>query len=541
MATDPSVADLVARGTAHHLAGDYERAVQDLQLAYRRTRDDGDTARAFAVAFSLAMVFGTTCQPALFNGWTGRAERLLGELGEAPTERGYLTLLQMHGAILTGDFATAAQLAPQVVAIGRSQHEEDLVVLGEVALGRAAIYSGDVRGGLALLDGVMAGILAGEIGRLATGLAWCAAVEGCQEIGAIDRLCEWTTALVTWCGSTPGLELFTGHCSVHRGQVLTLQGDWSEALDALADSRQRHQRRGDLGSAGWAERARGDVLRLRGQTEEATAAYRTAADLGCDPQPGLALLWLAAGRAEAAVAAVRRCLAETPIPAQRVGLLPAAAEVLLAAGATGEAPEEAIGEAAALAAELDELAALTECASVSAAAAYAHAGVELAGGDVAGALPYAHQAVHAWGGVGCPFEQARSRVLRARALEGLGDLDTAADELAAARETFTRLGSAPAEAEAAALWAEVSAASHGAATASAGPTGAPPPDGLTSRELEVLALVAAGRSNRQIAAALFISEKTAARHLSNIFTKIDVGSRTSAAAYAFQRGLAPSP
>ncbi|MEV4901947.1 helix-turn-helix transcriptional regulator [Citricoccus sp. NPDC055426] len=532
MATDPSVADLVARGTANHLAGDYERAVQDLQLAYRRTLDDGDPARAFAVAFSLAMVYGTTCQPALFNGWAGRAERLLGELVEAPTERGYLAFLQMHGAILTGDFPAAAQLAPQVVAIGRSQHEEDLVVLGEVALGRAAIYSGDVRGGLNLLDEAMAGILAGETGALATGLAWCAAVEGCQEIGAIDRLCEWTAALVTWCGSTPGLELFTGHCSVHRGQVLTLQGHWGEALVALDDSRRRHQRRGDLGAAGWAERSRGDVLRLRGQADEAAAAYRTAADLGCDPQPGLALLWLAEGRAEAAVAAVRRCLAETPLPAHRVALLPAAVEVLVRAGTAGDSVEEVAG----LAAELDELATLTECASVSAAAAYAHAGVELARGDAAGALPYAHKAVHEWGGVGCPFEQARSRALRARALARVGDVDTAADELAAARETFVRLGAAPADAEAGTQWAEMSGAALGGVVPPERVTEAP--DGLTGRELEVLALVAAGHSNRQIAAELVISEKTVARHLSNIFTKIDVGSRTAAAAYAFQRGLA---
>ena len=523
MATDPSVADRVARGTAAHLAGDYDRAQTDLRLAYRSCTEEGDTSTAFSVAFALAMVFGTTCQPAQFNGWIGRAEQLVEDLDEGvEVARGYLHLLELHRAILSGDLAGVAGLGPRVAEIGRSQHVPDLQVLGEVALGRAAIYSGDVRGGLALLDGVMASILAEETGPLATGLAWCAAVEGCQEIGAVDRLREWTTALVAWCATHPGLELFSGHCSVHHGQLLTLQGRWDEALVALADSRRRHEQRGDLGAAGLAEGARGDILRLRGQETAAAVAYRTASDLGGDPQPGPSLLWLRQGHTDDSVAAVRRCLAQSPLPAHRIGLLPGAAEVLQAGGE--------VDEAAGLADELDALATLTGCPSVSAAAAYAHAGVDLARGDAAGALPYARKAVLQWGGVGCPFEVARARVVLARACAAMEDVRTAAGELAAARRTFGELGAAPDDSAAAALEG---------ALPTAPPPGAGVQDGLTPRELDVLALVVAGRSNRQIARALVISDRTVARHLSNIFTKIDVGSRTEAAAYAFRHGLAP--
>ncbi|HJC68575.1 MAG TPA: response regulator transcription factor, partial [Candidatus Brachybacterium intestinipullorum] len=163
-------------------------------------------------------------------------------------------------------------------------------------------------------------------------------------------------------------------------------------------------------------------------------------------------------------------------------------------------------------------------------AAYAHAGVDLARGDAAGALPYARKAVLQWGGVGCPFEVARARVVLARACAAMEDVRTAAGELAAARRTFGELGAAPDDAAAAALEETLPTTP---------PPGAGVQDGLTSRELEVLALVVAGRSNRQIARALVISDRTVARHLSNIFTKIDVGSRTEAAAYAFRHGLAP--
>ncbi|MGM7668589.1 LuxR C-terminal-related transcriptional regulator [Microbacterium sp. A93] len=553
MAAEPAVSELVARGTAAHLAGDYERAVRDLQRAFHICHDDGDPAGAFAVAFSLAMVFGTSCQPALFSGWVTQARRLFADLApEAETTsaaRGYLDLLELHGGVMTGDFATVARLAPGVTAAGRLHHDPDLVTLGTVALGRSAIYAGDVRGGLAQLDEVMAGVLSGEPGPLAAGLAWCAAIEGCQEIGAVDRLCEWTSALASWCQSPPVLELFNGHCSVHRGQVLAVHGKWEEALAVFADSRQRHQQRGDVVAAGWAERSRGEVLRLQGRHEDAAAAYRTAADLGCDPQPGLALLWLGRGRAEDALAAVHRCLAETVLPAHRVSLLPAAAEVLLAAGATEDPAGPLIAETDALADELDALAELTGCASVTAAAAHAHAGVELARRDPGGALPYARKAVQGWGGVGCPFEVARSRVVLARALAGAADVASARDELAAARDAFVMLGAEPAVADAESLletWArptptEREEPEEPADGIHAGGRPDDHPDGLTGRELEVLALVAAGRSNRQIAAELVISEKTVARHLSNIFTKIDVGSRTSAAVYAFQRGLASSP
>ncbi len=546
MAEDLTPAELVSRGTEAHLTGRTEAAVRDLQRASSMAHDAGHLTEAFRAAFVLAMVFGTSQQPAQFSGWTARAERLVEELdpAEQAVPRGYLDVLHIHLALQTGDAAVLAEAAPRVIAAGREHHEPDLLALGLTALGRYTVYAGDVPAGLALLDEAMTGILAGECGRLAAGLAWCAAIEGCQEIGAVDRLCEWTGALATWCSVGPEPGLITGRCSIHTGQVLGLRGDWTAALEAFEEARARLERIGDPPTAAWAEVQRGDLLRRQGRTAEAERAYLWAAEHGSDPQPGLALLWWDRGERDAALGAIRRRLKETPLPALRVLLLPEAVELFLAAG-QGE-------DAARLAEELDGLAALTGCSSVAASAAHAHAGVELDRGDPAGALPYARKAVQGWGAVGAPFQLARSRLGLARALIGVGDAASARVELEAVQPALVRLGAAPAVAEAERIRREhgleagrATGPASGAVRATGGDGDAADepsdangaPDGLTAREVEVLRLLAGGRSNREIAGALVISEKTVARHLSNIFTKIDVGSRTAAAAYAFHHGL----
>lgn len=536
---EPGPATLVEQGTAAHLAGDTVRAVGLLQRAYRAYLEEDErsaqavpTSRtadeALRVAFLLAMVFGTTGQPAQFNGWLARARRLLAEShpdqGPAPSlGRGFVAVLELHQALESGGFGQIGSLAAEAIEAGLQHREPDLLALGLVAQGRFTIYTGEVPRGLSLLDEAMTCVLTGETGGLVTGLVWCAAIEGCQEIGAVDRLFEWTTALNTWCADQPGLAAFSGRCSLHTGQVLTMQGHWVQADREFAAARARFERSGVMGAAGSAERERGDLFRRRGEPELAEAAYLAAAEHGCDPQPGLALLWLSRGQQEAASAAIERCLSETMLPAQRIGLLPSAIEAVLALG-HGEEAEH-------LLTELDDLAGMTGCAPVVAAAAHGHARVELARDDPGGALPYARKALQVWDAVGCPFEVAQSRLTLARALAGLGDHQSCRGELEAARSAFAALGAGPSVTEAESLRRSL-LQDHPDLPAPQSP------DGLTARELEVLHLVAAGRSNRQIAAELVISEKTVARHLSNIFTKIDVGSRTSAAAYAFEHGLA---
>jgi ATP/maltotriose-dependent transcriptional regulator MalT len=293
---------------------------------------------------------------------------------------------------------------------------------------------------------------------------------------------------------------------------MRVRGEWSAALDELELASRRYQQVGSPDATGLAAYEAGEVHRLRGDWEQADGGYQVAADHGFDPQPGLALLWLARGRADAARGALDRLLVEAGGPVQRCRLLPAAVEVLVASGELERAREAAR--------ELGSLASVFGCVSVDAMAAHASGAVELAAGDASGALPYLRKAHQLWTRAASPYERARVQVLMGRALGAVGDVESSRRELETARATFRRLGAGPAADEVSLLLA-------------------PPtlPAGLTAREVEVLRLVASGHSNAQIAAALVLSEKTVARHLSNIFGKLDVGSRTAATAYAFEHGL----
>jgi ATP/maltotriose-dependent transcriptional regulator MalT len=223
------------------------------------------------------------------------------------------------------------------------------------------------------------------------------------------------------------------------------------------------------------------------------------------------MCWLAHGRTTAAVTAIRRLLSETHGPVQRSRLLPTAAEVLLTAGELDEArrcAEELAGIGSSFGFEAPQ-----------AAAAYATATVALAAGEHGEALQAARTAARLWSGIEAPYESARARVVLARVLRALGDEESARAELSTARRALVELGASPAVREVDELQERTL------------------PGGLSERELEVLRLVAEGRSNPDIARTLVLSHKTVARHLSNIFVKLDVSSRTAAAAYAHEHGL----
>lgn len=506
------VDDLRGAARSAFLLGRRDAAVDFYQRAFHLSESAGDRPGAARCCFHLAMILVTGGEPALAAGWGARADRLAEELGADVVERGYAAFVRLHLHLAAGNWPAAAECADETTAVARRHGDPDLLALGLVAQGRIAIYAGQVAEGLARLDESMAGAAAGEVSPEVFGNVYCTAIEGCQEISEFGRVAEWTSALHRWCAAQPGLVAFTGQCSVHRGQVMRFRGAWPEALEEFALAIERYHRAGVPAAIGLAEAERGDVLRLRGEYDAAEAAYQRAGEHGHDAQPGLALLWLARGSSEAAASAVRRLVAEAVGPTDRCRLLPAAVDVLLAVGA--------VDEARAAAAALDDVARQVGAGSLLALAAYASAAVDLAAGDPAGALPYLRKARQLWARADCPFEGARARLLTGRALVALGDRESARQELAASCDTFRALGAAP--------WLdEAERLLHPAKL----------PAGLTAREVEVLRLVAAGRSNSQIATELVLSEKTVARHLSNIFGKLDVGSRTAAAAYAFERGL----
>ncbi len=507
-----SADDLSAAATAAFLVGQRDTAVASLQRSFRLRERSGDQAGAVRCCFHLAMILATGGEPALAAGWGARAERLVEEIGDDGLERGYVAFLRMFSHLQSGDFAAASECADDTTAMARAHADPDLLALGLCSQGRMALYSGRVADGLGLLDESMAGLTAGEVSPIVFGHVYCTAIEGCQEIADLGRMTEWTSALHRWCAQQPGLVAFTGQCSVHRGQIMRSRGAWPEALEEFERAIERYRQMDSPDAVGLAEYERGDVYRLRGEYDAAERCYQASGERGYDPQPGLALLWLARGSGEAAAAAVRRLLGEAADPVHRSRLLPAAVDVLLATGS--------VDEARAVAVELDDVAARLGSQALLAHAAYASAAVEWASGDAAGALPYVRKARQLWARLESPHECGRVRLLTGRALTTLGDEQSAKQELESARDAFRALGAVPDAEEVERLLSPVGL-----------------PGGLTAREVEVLRLVASGRSNTQIAAELVLSEKTVARHLSNIFGKLDVASRTAAAAYAFEHRL----
>jgi DNA-binding NarL/FixJ family response regulator len=506
-----SVDDTMALATAAFLIGDADEAVRTLQAGYQNRIKNGDSLGAVRFAFWLGFVLNTRGEMAVGGGWVARAQRLLETEPEDIVERGYLLIHEFFQHLFRGDFARAEETAARVVQTGRRFQDADLVAQGLNCQGRIMIYSGRVPEGLALLDESLVGVSAGEVSPIIAGSVYCSMIEACQELSDFSRAASWTIALTQWCDAQPSLVPFTGQCSLHRGQIMRLRGAYDEALAEFALAQRRYQAEGTIAPAGRALAEQGDVLRIRGKLDEAEAAYRQAAALGHEPQPGLLLTWLARGRTAAAIPAVRRLLAEAQGAVQRSWLLPAAVQVMVAA----QLPDEARHYSD----EFSGIASAFGNSALQAAAAYAAAAVELASGEMEEALRQARDSSRLWSEIGSPYETARARVLVARALRELGDEDSARSELAVARGSFAELGAAPAA-------DEVDRLLHRAR-----------PGGLTEREVEVLKLVAEGRSNPDIARALVLSQKTVERHMSNIFTKLAVPSRTAAAAYAHEHGL----
>jgi DNA-binding CsgD family transcriptional regulator len=512
-ATEPlAPADLELAAEAADLAGRGDDAILLLRRAYLANAEAGATGPALRCGYWLAKTLAWGGEFAQAGAWLARARRLA-EAGPDCAERGYLQLYETEQLFRAGAFAELLTATQALVAVAVPGDDADLAAAALMMSGGALILSGRVEAGLAQLDEAMVAVTSGDLSARATGMIYCVVIGICQDLHELPRAREWSEALADWCAAQPEFTgAYRGLCRVHRVVLLRLSGGWPTALsEARLACRQLTAGYGEV-VAGAAFYQLAELHRLRGEFAEAEAAYRDALRYGGDIQPGMALLWLAQGRTDPAAAAIRRALAESADVVQRTPLLPAAAEVLSAAGdLTG---------AAQAAAELAAVAEQVGTAALVAMSGQATGTVRLAEGAVEKALPALRGACRQWHELDVPYEAARTRVLIAQACRTLGDRESADLELEAARRVFADLGAAP----------DVSTVDSlqrsGVDTA-----------GLSPRELEVVRLVAAGRSNQAIAAQLVLSEKTVARHLSNIFGKLGVGSRTAAAAYAYEHGL----
>lgn len=509
----PEELELLARSA--YMLGRDDDYVSGLERAHHAYLDAGELPPAVRCAFWIGhnLAFRNETGPAL--GWFARAHRLIEREERDCVERGYLLIPAMLEHAFSGDFEAACATAAEAAAIGERFGDQDLVAIALMEQGHALVKQGRTAEGLRLVDETMVAVTAGELSPIVAGIVYCNTIGFCQSVYELRRAREWTAALTRWCEQQPNMVAHRGLCLVHRAEIMTLGGAWR---DALEEARRvgEHFTAGVLNqrALGHAAYRQGEVHRLQGEVGAAEAAYQEASRFGREPQPGLALLRMAQGSGDAATAAIRRALSETTQPLKRAALLPAYVEIMLAAADVEEARTSCR--------ELEEIAERQESEALAAMSAHAWGAVGLAEGDARPALAALRRAWQAWQELEAPYEAARTRVLVGLACRSLGDEDTAALELEAARGVFAQLGAAP----------DVARVDSLARRAASGD-----PHGLTARELQVLRLVAAGKSNRTIAADLFISDNTVRRHLQNIFRKIGVSSRAGATAFAFQHDL----
>jgi DNA-binding CsgD family transcriptional regulator len=484
-----------------------------LERLHQVSLEAGDRRRASRAAFWIGYHLGVG--GASGAGWVARAARLVEKEPEPCPERGYVLLAASERHLAAGETVEAERQARESATIGETCADRNLVALAHHFEGRCLVQQGRLVEGLTLLDEVMIAVTSHELSPIVSGIVYCGAIISATEAYALDRAREWTALLARWCEEQPELVTFTGICLVHRVEVLQLGGDWEDALEEVRElcERRTHADPEIFGDACYQE---AELLRLIGDFAAAELSYKRASENGCEPQPGLSLLRLAQGQKTAATSAIRRVLAATSDPRKRARFLPAFVDIMLAGGETEEAAQAA--------SELEQLAAQFPSEILRAMAEHARGAVLLATGNAPAAIEPLRCAFLAWQKAGAPYIAARIRVLQSRALMAVGDAEGAELERAAAFKTFAELG------------ARTDLALLEVATEATSAPGKPE-HGLSKRELEVLRLLTSGKTNKAIARELFVSERTIDRHVSNLFTKIGVGSRAAATAYAYEHGL----
>ena len=502
--------DLEQLAAAAYLTGRDEESEAFHARAHQAFLDRGDHEGAAGAAAWLAFGLLQRGEMAPASGWFARAERILDEARLDSRVRGYLLIPAAIRFLVQGDLAAGHATFTQAVDVARRFGDRDLASLAGSGRGRALIYLGRVAEGVALLDEAMVAVMAGDVTPPIAGDIYCSVLEACQETFDLRRAYEWTASLAHWCASQPDLVRYRGECLVYRAEVMQLRGKWT---DAAQDAQAACELLASRPMAGAAFYRLGEIHRLRGEFAKAEAAYSRANERGRKPQPGLSLLRLAQGQTDSAAAAIRSALLDTRAPA-RTRILAPAVDILLAAGD--------VERARTVAAELSDIAAAADAPLLSAAAAHATGAVLLAGDDIAGAPASLQRALDIWRNLEMPYEEAHTCLLMATVCERRGDQDGRRLELDTAKRHFKELNAAPFLAR---LDEQL-----GRPTRQAVGT-------LSEREVQVLRLLAAGKTNRDIAEDLFISEKTVARHVSNIFDKLGVSSRAGATAWAYQRNL----
>lgn len=506
--------DLESLALAAYLVGSDDDCADAWLGAHQGFARRGEVCRAARCAFwhACGLLFRGELAPAM--GWIARGRRELMATPQVCVEQGWLLLLTALPVLFENDALAAYPEFVRAGEIAESFGDLDLVMFARLGQGYSLILQQQVSNGMALLDEVMVSVVAGELSPILTGIFYCQTIELCQSLFDLRRAREWTNALSRWCESQPDLVPFRGNCLVHRCEIFQFHGAWHDALEAAWQACDLLAPPPFWDSLGSAYYQLGEIRRLTGDLALAETAYRQASQAGRDPEPGRSLLLLAQGADDAAAASIRRVRDEARDPATRARVLPAYIEIMIAVRDVG-AGRAAVDELRRIANEL-------RAPYLHALAALATGKVLLAEDNARMALVESRSAAGMWRELDAPYQVAQARVLTGLACRALGDSGGAGLELDAARSMFEELGAIP-DRKLMDRLLDMPAA-RGA-------------DGLSSREREVLALLTTGMTNRAIAVELFLSEKTVARHVSNIFAKLALSSRAEATAYAYKHGI----
>ncbi len=511
--------ELEQLAVSSYLIGDDDRCEAAWEAAHRRHVAAGNRPDAARCSFWLAFCLMMRGQTAQARGWLGRTEAVVGDDLEC-SARGYLLIPSLLGALESGDATAARDLAIGAAEIATAFGDADLGAFAGLGLGQALIALGEPATATARFDEVMVAVSTGEVGPIASGVVYCAVILECMQIFDLRRAAEWTDVLFAWCEEQPELVPFRGQCLVHRSQLLQASGDWPGAV-ATVEAACRRLTDPPHPALGLALYQEAELHRLVGSFDEAAATYARASAAGQEPMPGLALLALARGDVQSAATGIRRALLETTHRMRRPPLLAAAAEIFRHGND--------LTAARAAADELADISAATAAEVLGAMADHAVGAVTLSEGDTSASLPRLRSARSAWARLQMPYEAARASVLLGLGCVSLGDRTSAALDFENARIAFETLGAQPDLERLRSLRA-----------ASGSPVETPDRNRkgrLSTREVEVLGHVASGQTNREIAAALTISQHTVGRHLENIFSKLGVSSRAAATAFAYEHDL----
>jgi ATP/maltotriose-dependent transcriptional regulator MalT len=501
--------DLYALSNCAWWLGDLDEALPLQQQAYQAFLDVEEPASAALVAIDVGYTLMIRGEAAQGTGWIGRAVRLLDDRPDC-VEFGFLVFLRFERAFGASDLDEAFEAAHEVHALGRMHGDATLTALGVLGQGRVLVRRGEVEPGMALLDEAMLAAVSDDLDPAWAGNIYCHLMVACYEIADLRRASEWTEVTSRWCHSMPGAGPFLGICRLHRAQVLQVRGAWDDAEREAVHVVGTLQHV-DTDVVAEAHYLIGELRRARGDLDGAEDAYREAHRLGRVPQPGLALLRLVSGDVEAAATSIRSALTSTEgDPSARARLLPAAIEVTLARGDREQAR--------AWSSELTAAADTYGTTGFAAAALQARGAVLLAGHEARDAIPVLQEALRATRTHEAPYEVARVRLLLAAAYDRVADHDTASLERSAAMADLARLG-----------------VTDVATPPIVGPTRRATTGVLTPREVEVLGLVADGRSNQDIAATLVLSVRTVERHLSTIYQKLGLEGRSARASPRWHR------